>query len=40
MDRPYHSFVRIDNFDFELTDADIKKIEKLDLNVTQFPEWE
>jgi 2,5-diketo-D-gluconate reductase A len=30
----------MDIFDFELTDADIKKIEPLDLNITQFPEWE
>ena len=26
-------------FDFELTEEDMKKISELDLNVTQFPEW-
>ncbi|MGM0504971.1 MAG: aldo/keto reductase [Bacteroidota bacterium] len=35
-----HMQENLDIFDFELTDADIKKIEKLDLNITQFPEWE
>jgi len=27
-------------FDFVLDDADMKKIDPLDLNITQFPEWE
>jgi 2,5-diketo-D-gluconate reductase A len=27
-------------FDFKLTDADMNAIAKLDLNVTQFPEWD
>jgi len=27
-------------FDFELDEADMKQISTLDLNVTQFPEWE
>ncbi|MFW6309541.1 MAG: aldo/keto reductase [Prolixibacteraceae bacterium] len=35
-----HMKENMDIFDFELTDADLKKIEKLDLNVTQFPEWD
>ena len=30
----------LDIFDFELSEDDMKTIEKLDLNVTQFPEWE
>ena len=35
-----HMKENMDIFDFELTDDDLKKIEPLDLNVTQFPEWE
>jgi 2,5-diketo-D-gluconate reductase A len=27
-------------FDFELNESDMKTISKLDLNTTQFPEWE
>ena len=27
-------------FDFQLTEADIEKIRTLDLNITQFPEWD
>ncbi|MDF1576614.1 MAG: aldo/keto reductase [Bacteroidales bacterium] len=27
-------------FDFELDESDMKKIDSLDLNITQFPEWE
>ncbi len=27
-------------FDFELDESDMKKIDLLDLNITQFPEWE
>ncbi len=35
-----HMMENLNIFDFELTDTDIKKIENLDLNITQFPEWE
>lgn len=35
-----HMKENLNIFDFELSDMDIKKIEKLDLNITQFPEWE
>jgi len=27
-------------FDFELPESDMKMIAKLDLNTTQFPEWD
>ena len=27
-------------FDFELDESDMKMISTLDLNITQFPEWE
>jgi 2,5-diketo-D-gluconate reductase A len=30
----------LDIFDFELSESDMKDIAKLDLNITQFPEWE
>lgn len=30
----------IDIFDFELDDADMKQIATLDLDITQFPEWD
>ena len=26
-------------FDFKLTEEDIEKIKTLDLDITQFPEW-
>ena len=26
-------------FDFELSESDMQNITKLDLNITQFPEW-
>ena len=29
-----------DIFDFELAKTDMKTIAGLDLNITQFPEWE
>ncbi len=34
-----HIIENLDIFNFKLDDADIKAIEKLDLNKTQFPEW-
>ena len=35
-----HMIENLDIFDFELTETDIQSIAKLDLNITQFPEWE
>ena len=35
-----HMMENMNIFDFELTDADMKTIAALDLNKTQFPEWE
>ncbi len=35
-----HMIENLDIFDFELSKSDIKTISKLDLNITQFPEWE
>ena len=35
-----HMTENLNVFDFELEDADMQKISKLDLNTTQFPEWE
>lgn len=34
-----HILENLNVFDFKLDDADMKAIEKLDLNKTQFPEW-
>ena len=34
-----HMIENLDIFDFELTKSDMQTIAKLDLNVTQFPEW-
>jgi len=34
-----HIIENLNIFDFKLDDVDIKSIEKLDLNKTQFPEW-
>ena len=35
-----HMLENINIFNFELNDDDIKQINSLDLNITQFPEWE
>ena len=35
-----HMIENLDIFDFELTKSDMQTIAKLDLNITQFPEWE
>jgi len=35
-----HMMENLNIFDFVLDDADMKKINPLDLNITQFPEWE
>ena len=35
-----HMLENITIFDFELDDSDLKQLKALDLNVTQFPEWE
>ena len=34
-----HRIENINIFDFKLSDAEMKSIAELDLNVTQFPEW-
>ncbi|MDH6309231.1 2,5-diketo-D-gluconate reductase A [Dysgonomonas sp. PFB1-18] len=39
-DNEKHMLENISIFDFELNDADMKEIAALDLNTTQFPEWE
>ncbi len=35
-----HMIENLDIFDFELDASDMQTIAKLDLNITQFPEWE
>lgn len=35
-----HMIENLNVFDFELDKSDMKKIDALDLNITQFPEWE
>jgi 2,5-diketo-D-gluconate reductase A len=35
-----HMIENLDIFDFELAETDLQTIAKLDLNITQFPEWE
>ena len=35
-----HMIENLDIFDFELSKTDLQTITKLDLNITQFPEWE
>ncbi len=35
-----HMIENLDIFDFELSKSDMQSIAKLDLNITQFPEWE
>ena len=35
-----HMVENLNVFDFELDESDMKKISALDLNITQFPEWE
>jgi 2,5-diketo-D-gluconate reductase A len=35
-----HMIENLDIFDFELSKSDMQTITQLDLNITQFPEWE
>ncbi|MBR9997336.1 MAG: aldo/keto reductase [Cyclobacteriaceae bacterium] len=35
-----HMIENLNVFDFKLDDTDMRKIDPLDLNITQFPEWE
>ena len=38
--RKAHMAENLDIFNFKLDKSDLKKIASLDLNITQFPEWE
>lgn len=38
--QPAHMAENLAIFDFELNDLEMKTIATLDLNITQFPEWE
>jgi 2,5-diketo-D-gluconate reductase A len=38
--RTDHMIENLNVFDFELDESDMEKIDSLDLNITQFPEWE
>ena len=38
--KKYHMMENLNIFDFELDEFDLKRIDTLDLNRTQFPEWE
>ena len=35
-----HMIENLNVFDFKLDESDMQKIDPLDLNITQFPEWE
>ena len=35
-----HMMENLNIFDFKLDESDLQKIDPLDLNITQFPEWE
>ncbi len=38
--KKFHMMENLEIFDFALDESDMQKISTLDLNVTQFPEWE
>ena len=35
-----HMIENMNVLDFKLDESDMEKIDSLDLNITQFPEWE